>query len=394
MKAYYLILIFFLLAILSSCSTEDAGGASEVDPAASADGSFSGGSSGSGNGSGNNNQSGLITAGEWNDLDNWGFWESLLNGQEFSEMPTYWGFYTNQRVSVQVKGNDGNPMIDAQVELRRGNSLVWASKTDNLGKAELWLNLFEEGSIQSMNEYTLFIDGNAIPGTVKRINEGVNEITLNVVSEMSHQVDLSFIVDATGSMGDELEFLKDDLLSVIQRTQAENSSIDIRTSTVFYRDEGDDYVVRSSDFSHNLNTTMGFINQQSANGGGDYPEAVHTALETAIRDLQWSLQARTRIAFLLLDAPPHYEPQVVNSIQSQIVNAAQKGIKIIPITASGIDKQTEFLMRFLSISTNGTYVFITDDSGIGEAHLKPSVGEYEVEFLNDLMVRLITQYVQ
>jgi hypothetical protein len=46
------------------------------------------------------------------------------------------------------------------------------------------------------------------------------------------------------------------------------------------------------------------------------------------------------------------------------------------------------------ISTNGTYVFVTDDSGVGNSHLEPSVGEYEVEFLNDLMVRLIDEYME
>ena len=49
-------------------------------------------------------------------------------------------------------------------------------------------------------------------------------------------------------------------------------------------------------------------------------------------------------------------------------------------------------MRFMAISTNGTYVFITSDSGIGNPHLEPTVGEYEVEFLNDLLVRLINKY--
>ena len=64
-------------------------------------------------------------------------------------------------------------------------------------------------------------------------------------------------------------------------------------------------------------------------------------------------------------------------------------IKIIPVTASGIDKETEFLMRFFSVSTNGTYVFITNDSGIGNDHIEASVGEYEVENLNDLLVNML-----
>jgi hypothetical protein len=44
--------------------------------------------------------------------------------------------------------------------------------------------------------------------------------------------------------------------------------------------------------------------------------------------------------------------------------------------------------------TNGTYVFITNDSGIGNEHLEPSVGEYEVELLNELLVRLILKYTE
>ena len=108
--------------------------------------------------------------------------------------------------------------------------------------------------------------------------------------------------------------------------------------------------------------------------------------------MRWSEEARTRIAFLILDAPPHDDLSVISSISLQIRKAAEKGIKLIPITASGIDKNTELLMRQMAILTNGTYVFITNDSGIGNDHLEASVGDYEVEFLNDLMVRLIGEY--
>lgn len=111
-------------------------------------------------------------------------------------------------------------------------------------------------------------------------------------------------------------------------------------------------------------------------------------------ELQWSSNAKARLLFLVLDAPPHHRPDVLNSLHKSIQAAAAKGIKIIPITASGIDKSTEFLMRFFAISTNGTYVFITNHSGIGNDHMEPTVGEYEVEYLNDLMVRLINEALE
>jgi hypothetical protein len=75
-----------------------------------------------------------------------------------------------------------------------------------------------------------------------------------------------------------------------------------------------------------------------------------------------------------------------------VQSAQKKGIRIIPVSASGIDHETEFLLRFLSISTSSTYVFITNHSGIGGPHLEPTVGPYQVEFLNNLMVRLIAKY--
>jgi hypothetical protein len=373
---YFLIGIFLLL---TSCSYDN-----EFDSISSAP---------ENSGSGQNSQSGLITAGEWNDLDNWQFWKDLINGQEYSDKSDYWSFYTNNRISILLK-NNSQPLVNANLELLRDGEVIWETKTDNFGKAELWIDLFQLNQSININDYSISINGQPINLNLKLYEDGVNEIDLNINQSSFNRVELSFIVDATGSMGDELEFLKDDLAIVIQRIKDDNSALQIYTSSVFYRDEEDDYVVRKSEFSGDLNTTLEFIYNQSAGGGGDFPEAVHTAMKTGIEELQWSEDAKTRIAFLLLDAPPHHESLIIGDLQNSIEEAAKKGIKIIPITASGIDKETEFLMRFFSISTNSTYVFITDDSGIGNDHLEPSVGEYQVEYLNDLMVRLIKEYTE
>ena len=90
--------------------------------------------------------------------------------------------------------------------------------------------------------------------------------------------------------------------------------------------------------------------------------------------------------------PPHENPQVLASLQQSIRKAAAQGIRIIPITASGIDKSTEYLMRSMALATNGTYVFLTDDSGVGNAHIKPTTDKFDVERLNTLLVKLIAKY--
>lgn len=336
-------------------------------------------------------QAGVITAGEWNDLDNWDFWIDLLSKEEYSQMPSYWDFYTNNRFSFLIKDN-GSPVINANVELIKGSSVIWSAKTDNFGKVDLWAGLFQKEGSPDLSLFSLRINNVIQSQSLNAYENGVNEININSNANNLNKVEISFIVDATGSMGDEIQFLKADLENVIDSVKNLNSNLDIFTSAVFYRDKWDSYLIRKSEFTNDLSITTDFISQQNANGGGDFPEAVDTALNVCVNQLQWSDNARTRIAFLILDAPPHYTADIVENIHNTIENAAQKGIKIIPITASGIDKETEFLMRFMAISTNGTYVFITDDSGVGNEHLKASVGEFQVEYLNNLMVRLINKY--
>jgi len=335
---------------------------------------------------------GLVTAAEWSDLNNWEFLDTLLNENDYYEMPEYWGFYPKYRVSVLVKTTDNIPVVDAEIELLDANNVVsWAAKTDNKGTAELWPTLYNNDTID-ISTYNIFVNGEAIRGAAMLHQDGINEIVVTNRPANLNLVELSFIVDATGSMADELEFLKQDLRNVITTVEDTIANLDIYTSTVFYRDEGDEYLVRQSDFTNDIDETISFIQNQYAAGGGDFPEAVHTALDAGINNLQWSANAKARIAFLLLDAPPHYTDAVISDIQNTIKTAAAKGIKVIPLTASGIDKETEFLMRFIAMATNGTYTFITNDSGIGNDHIEPSIGDFDVEYLNNLLVRLILQY--
>lgn len=335
-------------------------------------------------------QGGLVTAGEWNDLDNWNFYQKTLMKEPFKGFPDDWQMYTNHRIAVALTAKN-KPAANATVTLFRNDTPIWTAKTDNLGRAELWVGAFQKE--KELNTALLRLKVNEQWVSTAAISETqVNRIALDeTLPSPTNQVQIAFMVDATGSMGDELEFLKMDLKKVINEVQKTNTQLKISTATVFYRDEGDEYVVKHSPFTEDINQTTEFISQQRADGGGDFPEAVDKAL-VQLNQLQWQPEARTRIAFLVLDAPPHNKPAVISSIQYSVKTAAASGIKLIPVVASGIDKTTEFLMRFIAMYTNGTYVFITDHSGIGNKHLEPSVGEYQVEKLSDLMVRLIKKY--
>ena len=74
-----------------------------------------------------------------------------------------------------------------------------------------------------------------------------------------------------------------------------------------------------------------------------------------------------------------------------LFRSARKGIRLVPVVASNSTRDTELFGRAIAITTNGTYVFLTDDSGVGETHLEPIVGDYTVELLHDVIVRIISE---
>ena len=91
----------------------------------------------------------------------------------------------------------------------------------------------------------------------------------------------------------------------------------------------------------------------------------------------------------MLDAPPHATQDRILKLQRTIEEASRLGIRVVPVAASGVDKSTECLLRCFAAATQGTYVFLTDHSGVGNSHIKPTIGQFRVEKLNDLLTRLI-----
>lgn len=354
-----------------------------------------------GEGSGSNYPgpgSGVVTAAEWNDLTHWKEWGELVQGT-FRDAVNTWGFYTEGRISVQVVNPDGDPVCGVKVDLLQDGSVAWTARTDNHGLAECWPSLYDGTVIVNADALQVSLDGvlqEERPKVTWLQTDEVrtNRYVLDGKSLPEYAADIAFIVDATGSMADEIAFLQSDMADIINQVMVSQSGMKIRTGAVFYRDEGDDYLTKVSNFNSELSVTRDYILEQYAAGGGDYPEAVHSALSASLQELSWNENTRTRIAFLLLDAPPHDQADVKESVRKSVQTYARMGIKLIPIAASGIDKGTEALLRMMAISTDATYVFITNDSGVGGDHIEASVGEYEVEKLNELMIRLINYYTE
>lgn len=336
---------------------------------------------------------GSLTAGEWNDNENYEYFMEILNDNSWYNMKSHWNFVNWTRYEFMVINEDNQPLIGAKIELHDQKNTYYAGYTDNNGYAVIYP--FLDKTFIQTPQLDARISYNQNTYEIVTLDDNYFKITLDEKANHVENVDIMLMVDTTGSMGDELEYIKTELSDVVNQVNKENANnLNIRVSGNYYRDHGDEYLVRSFPFTDNIKQVLKEMNDQYANGGGDYEEAVVVALNDAIYNHNWNKDAEAKLLFLVLDAPPHHTDQNISQIHELIKDANALGIRVIPIASSGVDKDTEFLLRFLDISTNGTYIFLTDHSGIGNSHLTPTIGYYQVEQLNDLMVKVINSYVK
>jgi hypothetical protein len=340
--------------------------------------------------------SGTLTSGEVNDFAKWNLWRDVLD-KDFEDYRAQWGFSPRQRYMAQLTNRQGMPVANATVTLQLGGETLWLAKTDNTGKAELWNNFFkQETKTDSIGLNILFeYEGqNTVIRDAKPFEQGMNTVQIETSCEKRNKVDIYFMLDATGSMSDEMRYLQVELDDIINKVKTQQSDLELRTGSLVYRDLGDTYITRKSSLNKDINTTLSFLRKQRADGGGDYEEAVDVALFESINNGEWADDALARILFVVLDAPSHTSPDNIERLEAQLRLAAELGIRIVPIACSDIQKDGEYLMRTFALATNGTYLFLTDDSGVGNVHIKPSTDKYEVEKLGEAIVRVIKQYTE
>ncbi len=342
-------------------------------------------------------KAGLLTAGEVNDFAKWELWNDITQNQ-LNSYVSLWKIYPHKRFSVQVADTNFLPVVNATVKLldNQGNT-IWVAKTDNTGKAELWDQMFDWQKKDKKEKYKIAVYYGGEVYMIKKAKDfysGINTLTIPTRTQYPDTVDVAFTIDITGSMGDELEYLKAEITDIISKVKLAYPDLVYRVAIVVYKDKSDEFVYKYSDFTTDYRKQIDFLNGYFAGGGGDYPEAVDSAVFVAVNKLHWSENARTRVMFLVLDAPPHQEDEVIYTLNKSVYESAKKGIRIVPLTCSGIDKSTEYLMRSMALATNGTYTFLTDDSGIGGSHIKPTTDKYDVELLHDLMIRILKKYIE
>jgi len=189
-------------------------------------------------------------------------------------------------------------------------------------------------------------------------------------------LDVAFLLDTTGSMGDEIERLRATLEAIHFQIAHLDSKPDVRFGMVLYRDRGDDYRTRVVPFTADVERFQKALDRVEAGGGGDGPEDLQEGLRRTLQDLEWRSDG-VRLAFLLADAQPHLDYGQDFTYIKGMQQAAREGIKVISIGASGLPPAGEIVFRQIAQYTQGLFVFLTyGESGESDGGTSASVSHH------------------
>lgn len=122
---------------------------------------------------------------------------------------------------------------------------------------------------------------------------------------MIDDLDLVFVMDATGSMRDEIADVQRNLLGIVRILHRLAPTLNV--GFVAFKDTDADYLSRSFQLTPmtgaNLGRIQSFVEGLEAYGGEDYPEPVLQAIEKAVA-MGWRSGVEARIV-LIGDAPGH-----------------------------------------------------------------------------------------
>jgi Mg-chelatase subunit ChlD len=335
-------------------------------------------------------QSGILTAGDIDDNLNLAAYGKYVNSMRQADKAQILpAFSSADRVSVGILDANGKGLPNAKVKVFVGQpeTLLLESSAGNDGVFRFFPSYDGAGSNTSFRLQTGDASGSSINLDLNTLTASRTvDLIAGGTAEKPAALDLMLVIDATGSMGDEMNYLTTEFRDIASSIKTQFPTVSSRFALIVYRDIGDEYVVRNFEFTDSVETMRAQLAQQSAGGGGDYPESLELALEKA-NTAQWRTGNTARMMFLVADAPPHDKD--LNTAVTHAKTARKLGIHMYPLAASGVADTAEYLMRGMAATTHGRYLFLTNDSGVGNTKVEPKIPCYVTTRLDQLLTRVI-----
>jgi len=258
---------------------------------------------------------------------------------------------------VEVLDASGAPLPGVPLAIRGALSgkTLWSGTTYGDGRAPFYPHLIEA----SDEPLAVTAQWHGVTTTSPWSAEGdMLSVTLDARSAQAPvKLDVVFLIDTTGSMGDEIQRVQETLLATTQRIRGLDREVDLQYGAVLYRDIGDEYLTRALPLTRDVDAFDGLVQGIRADGGGDGPESLNQGLAVAIGDTDWRSDA-AKVVFLIADAPPHMDYQGDTPYGTTAAAALARGVRVHTVAASGLDDFGSLAFRQTAQLTRGKFIFI------------------------------------
>jgi len=188
-------------------------------------------------------------------------------------------------------------------------------------------------------------------------------------------LDAVFVLDTTGSMGGELREVQERVRQLAVDLALARDGERLRYGIVAFRDRGDAYVTRPLDLTEDVGAAERFLAALTADGGGDGPESVVAAVETALFEMSWDTSAGVdRQVFLIGDAPPHLDYADDPDPEELVAEARRARIVINAIGCRSLSGKGVDFFRSLAYGTEGSYQHIGRVTSVRPGELTEALG--------------------
>ena len=273
------------------------------------------------------------------------------------EAPHY-AINVNERIIIRVLDSSNKPLPNATVKIWGDGSEIFTGKSYADGSVTFFPS--EYGAKTS--RYTLKAEYNQSVLSSEFSRDGKREMDLKMNIRRQEftavPLDILFIFDTTGSMGEEIARLKTTIEIIHLNLTALSSKPKVRFGMVLYKDKLDSYITKMIPFTEDLDKFRESLNEVEASGGGDYPEDLQSALQDAVTNMRWN-SGGIRLAFIITDAPAHLDYGQTYNYKNAAEDARKNAIKIFSVGTGGLNLAGEYVLRQVAQYTQGKYIFLT-----------------------------------
>lgn len=193
------------------------------------------------------------------------------------------------------------------------------------------------GDDNQANFYHPNINGHKVEADILAEKLGIPAVTRKIDKNAPH-MDVAIVLDATGSMRDDIEAVRDNINNIIDKVRGKSETV--RVAVVTYKDFPQHYGAETDypaqveqAFTEDINTVKDKLGKIVVSGGGDNPETVYSGLNAAFTQLKWRDGVK-KVALVYGDAVPKDPEPETNFTWKDM---ADKAYALDPVEVYAID---------------------------------------------------------